>query len=116
MPPLLVLLMLDDCHPQVWFVLHKKADKNRTHSSSLILAFFIAKLLIFYRKEGWMGCSRAALLEQLCDIAMADAALDHLLLIGSHTHQMVMVHCSLHTRQTSHSHIKKSRGKKINEI
>ena len=47
-----------------------------------------------------MGCSRAALLEQLCDIAMADA-LDHLLLIGSHTHQMVMVHCSLHTRQTS---------------
>ena len=64
-----------------------------------------------------MGCSRAALLEeQLCDIAMADAALDHLLLIGSHTHQMVMVHCSLHTRQTSHSHIKKSRGKKINEM
>ena len=63
-----------------------------------------------------MGCSRAALLEQLCDIAMADAALDHLLLVGSHTHHMVMVHCSLHTRQTSHSHIKKSRGKKINEI
>ena len=42
---LLMLLMPDDCHPQVWFVLHKKQIKiGHIQVYFLSLAFFFAKV------------------------------------------------------------------------